>query len=139
MEIPNKSENSKPKLKIKLLDTSLIYNRWKEVNIETINDGNTAAKDITFKFSDDISIRYLPEVEVKPKSKKTVEFYLKPNTLGEVPVEVEIKYKDNLNKEYKLVGKIIICVEEKICKELERIYKELEKIYMELEEINLRW
>jgi len=132
MEIPDRSEDNIPKLKIKRLDTSFIYNRWKKVKMEITNEGDAIAENITFKFSgydDDISIRnpseinkveakssgkvefYLkPNVKVEAKSSEIVEFYLKPNVFGEVPLEVEVIYKDHLNREYKFKETIILKV-----------------------------
>jgi len=103
-------ESIKPKLKVKLLNTSFTLNRWEKVEMEIINEGDAIAENIIFKFSDDITIRNLSEIEVKPKSKKRVEFYLKPNSLGEVPLEVEVRYKDHLNRGYKFKEIIILKV-----------------------------
>ena len=82
--------------------------------MKVINEGNAIAKNIILKFSEDVSIRNLPEFEVKPESEKTIEFYLKPNVFGEVPLEVEVIYKDHLNREYKFKETIILKVKEKI-------------------------
>jgi len=81
---------------------SLTYNRWDKVEMVITNEGDAIAKNITFKFSEDISVRYLPEIDVKPKSKRIVKFYLKPNTFGEVPLEIVALYTDHLNRKYKL-------------------------------------
>jgi len=37
------------------------------------------------------------KIKVEPESSKRVEFYLKPNVFGEVPVKVEIGRKDHLD------------------------------------------
>jgi len=104
----------RPELKIKLLNSLFVLNRWDKVKMEVLNEGEVVAREITFKFSDEITVRNLPKVEVKPKSKEIVEFYLKPNALGEVPVEVEIRCKDHLNKKYKFKETVTIEVEEEV-------------------------
>ncbi|MBW9222776.1 protein kinase [Methanothermococcus sp. SCGC AD-155-C09] len=107
-------KRAKPRLKIKLLNTSFTFNRWDKVEMEIINEGETIAKNIIFKFSDDITTRNLPEVEVEPKDKKIIEFNLRPNAFGKVPLEVEVICKDHLNKEYKFKETITLEVKERI-------------------------
>jgi len=46
-----------------------------------------------------------------------LEFYLKPNVLGEVPVEVEIRCKDHLNREHKFKQVIMIDVKDRVKEE----------------------
>ena len=126
-------ESIKPKLKVKLLNTSFTLNRWEKVEMEIINEGDAIAENIIFKFSDDITIRNLSEIEVKPKSKKRVEFYLKPNSLGEVPLEVGVRYEDHLNREYIFKGTIILRVEERINEIMLDIHNIIWDISMELQ------
>jgi len=111
-EVEMELKKKKVKLKIKLLNTSFTYNKWDKVKMEIVNKGNAIAKNIIFEFSEDVAIRNLPEIEVKPKNKKIVEFYLKPNVLGEVPLEIEVKCKDHLNREYKFKEMITLEVKE---------------------------
>ncbi|AXI24907.1 hypothetical protein CFE53_01510 [Methanofervidicoccus sp. A16] len=91
----------RPELKINLLNTSFIINRWDKVEMEVVNRGEVVAREITFRFSDEITVRNLPNIDIEPNSKEIIEFFLKPIALGEVPVEVEIRCKDHLNKEYR--------------------------------------
>ena len=102
----------KPKLKIKLLNKSFTLNLWNKTKMEIVNKGDAIAKDVVFQFSDDVTVRNLPEVEVKPKGREVVEFYLKPNIPGEVPVEVEIRCKDHLDREHRFKEVITIEVRE---------------------------
>ncbi|MBW9220733.1 protein kinase, partial [Methanothermococcus sp. SCGC AD-155-M21] len=111
---PKADENTKPELKIELPINILTLNVWKKVEMEIVNKGDAIAKNIIFEFSEDVAIRNLPEIEVKPKSKKIVEFYLKPNVLGEVPLEVKVRCKDHLNREYEFRETIILEVKEKV-------------------------
>ncbi|MBW9221687.1 protein kinase [Methanothermococcus sp. SCGC AD-155-C09] len=104
----------RPKLRIKLLNTSFTLNRWEKVKMEILNKGSVMAKNVDFTFSDDITVRNLPKIKVNPKSKKIVEFNLRPNVSGEVPLEVEIRCKDHLNKEYKFKETITLDVKERV-------------------------
>ena len=47
----------KPVLKIELLNTSFILNRWKTVEMDVINEGDAMAKNVTFEFSDEVTIQ----------------------------------------------------------------------------------
>ena len=107
-------EEAKPKLRIKLLNTWFTLNFWNKAKMEIINEGDAIAKNIIFTFSDDIIVRSLPKIEVKPKSRKVVEFYLRPNMPGEVPVEIEIKCIDHLNREYRFTEVITIKVRKEV-------------------------
>ncbi|MBW9220933.1 protein kinase [Methanothermococcus sp. SCGC AD-155-M21] len=104
--------NAKPKLKIKLLNTSYTYNKWDKTKIEIINEGDAIAENITFEFSGDLTIKNLPEIKVKPKSKERVELLLKPSAFGDLPMDIDIKCKDHLNNEHKFNETIMLNVRE---------------------------
>ena len=104
----------KPRLRIRPLNTHFTLNLWSKAKMEIINEGDAIAKDVVLQFSEDVSVRNLPEVEVKPRDKKVIEFYLKPNIPGEVPVEVEIRCKDHLDREHRFKEVITIEVREDV-------------------------
>ena len=103
----------KPKIKIKFLNTSFIFNRWEKTKMEIVNEGDVIGKGIEFMFSDDITVRNLSKIEIKPGDRKIIEFNLKPNALGEIPLEVKIKYKDHLNRKHRFKKIITIEVKER--------------------------
>jgi len=90
-------EKAKPKLRVEFSNTSFTLNRWEKAEMYVVNEGVAIARDIKFEFSK-VTVRNLPEIEVEPKSRKKVEFHLKPNSTGDVPVEVKIRCKDHLNR-----------------------------------------
>lgn len=107
-------EKAKPRLKIELLNTSFTLNKWEKVEMDVMNGGGALAKNIELIFSDDVTVRNLSKIKVEPKNRKRVEFYLKPNVFGEVPVEIEIKCRDHLNRDYKSKQIIILKVKGRV-------------------------
>ena len=67
--------------------------RWGKLELELTNDGSANATDIELKLSDDVESRGFKVIPLlKPGEKQVLSVGIRTNELGEIPVNVSVKY-----------------------------------------------
>ncbi|MFC1978731.1 serine/threonine protein kinase [Chloroflexota bacterium] len=93
--------DAKPQMVIELADTSFKPDEWRRVNLQLINRGDIAAEAVELRFSPEVVVKDVKEPQdLQAASSHTLKFSLKPKDRGEVPLDIEMGYKDYQGKSY---------------------------------------
>ncbi|MCX6701410.1 MAG: tetratricopeptide repeat protein [Methanomicrobiales archaeon] len=96
----NSSSGITPDLFITLDQTTFAQSTWHKMGIQVTNTGKAPAFSVTLSFSDDFETRRIKPITVEAGSTTVVEIGIMPKTLGNIPIEVTLDYKDESNHEY---------------------------------------
>lgn len=95
-----KREESKPEIEVDIPEKAFKSNYWESLNLIVINKGNAHAKEVKIFFSKEVEVKGLKELSVNSGEEEKLSIVLKPNELGEVPLDIKTSYKDADGKEY---------------------------------------
>ena len=109
-------------------------NYWKRLNLIVRNKGNAHAKAVKIEFSKEVEVKGLKELNVNSGEEEKLSIILKPNELGDVPLEIKTTYKDADGKEYSAENLFMLNVAEKPAEEPSR---RVEEISTKKEEITI--
>ena len=110
-------EESKPEIEVVLPEKTFKPNYWKTVNLIVRNKGNAHAKAVKVEFSKEVEVKGLKELNVNSGEEEKLSIILKPNELGDVPLEIKTTYKDADGKEYSAENLFMLNVTEKPAEE----------------------
>ena len=138
-------EESKPEIEVDLPEKTFKHDYWKTVNLIIRNKGNTPAKGVKIIFSKEVEVKGPEELlSVDSGEEKELSVVLKPNGLGDVPLEIKASYKDVDGKEYTAEKRFMLNVSEVGWKEEKKKEKkkaptsfptDLESFYSDIEYI----
>jgi serine/threonine protein kinase len=89
-----------PDLEITLDQATLVLSTWHKVQVPITNTGKAHAISVILSFSDDFQTRLIKPVTVEAGTTKVVEIGVLPKTLGNIPIEVTMNYKDEKDHKY---------------------------------------
>jgi CHAT domain-containing protein len=73
---------------------------WSKLELELTNEGSASATDVELRLSDDVDSRGVRSIHrIKPGEKKTVGVGIRTEEIGEIPITVDVNYKNPLNNE----------------------------------------
>jgi len=127
-------EESKPEIEVVLPEKTFKPNYWKRLNLIVRNKGNAHAKAVKIEFSKEVEVKGLKELNVNSGEEEKLSIILKPNELGDVPLEIKTTYKDADGKEYSAENLFMLNVAEKPAEEPSR---RVEEISTKKEEITI--
>ncbi|WP_321416509.1 tetratricopeptide repeat protein [uncultured Methanomethylovorans sp.] len=91
----------KPLISIEIFDIQFKLNCGRKTVFLLKNTGNIAVKNISVEISGDADIRmYSGLLDLDSASSKEIDIWLKTNIEGDLPLDVTVKYKDGLNRDY---------------------------------------
>ena len=96
----NTQSSATPDLEIKLDQATLMLSTWHKVQVPITNTGKAHAFSVILSFSDDFQTRLIKPVTVEAGTTKVVEIGILPKTLGNIPIEVTMNYKDEKDHGY---------------------------------------
>ena len=100
-EIESLINDSKPSISISSSITSLEPNTGKKTQLILKNEGLLPAKNFSLDFAGDMDIRVLSEIDgIKPGDANPLEIWIKPKAEGDLPLDISLKYKDPLDRDY---------------------------------------
>jgi len=88
-------------------------NYWKRLDLIVRNKGNAHAKAEKIEFSKEVEVKGLKELNVNSGEEEKLSIILKPNELGDVPLEIKTTYKDADGKEYSAENLFMLNVTDK--------------------------
>jgi hypothetical protein len=93
---------SSPKIELKIQTEDLKADLWNRTKLEVSNKGLASAADINIRFSGPLEVRRIPEIrDLVYNSSEVLEFGLKPEGAGSLPIDVDMDFKRSLDgKEY---------------------------------------
>ena len=109
-------------------------NYWKRLNLIVRNKGNAHAKAVKIEFSKEVEVKGLKELNINSGEEEKLSIILKPDELGDVPLEIKTTYKDADGKEYSAENLFMLNVAEKPAEEPSR---RVEEISTKKEEITI--
>ncbi len=93
---------TKPELAVDLLEKTFQAGVWKAVDFSIVNQGNAHARGISITFSPEVETRWVKSItELNAGSRDTLRVSLKAKEEGDIPLAVEISYKDMDQREYR--------------------------------------
>ncbi|MHC1610587.1 MAG: tetratricopeptide repeat protein [Candidatus Methanospirareceae archaeon] len=110
-------EKSKPEIEVVLPEKTFKPNYWKRLNLIVRNKGNAHAKAVKIEFSKEVEVKGLKELNINSGEEKKLSIILKPNEVGDVPLEIKTTYKDANGKEYSAKNLFMLNVTEKPAEE----------------------
>ncbi|MCL0056561.1 PQQ-binding-like beta-propeller repeat protein [Dehalococcoidia bacterium] len=103
---------AKPKITLDLTEHNFRPNYWEKVDIIVRNTGTAHAKAISLTFSKEVEVKGLKELNLNIGDEQRLTITLKPKDVGEIPVEVHIRYEDLGGKAYDTTSEFILSVGE---------------------------
>ena len=110
-------EESKPEMEVVLPEKTFKPNYWKRLNLIVRNKGNAHAKAVKIEFSKEVEVKGLKELNINSGEEEKLSIILKPNELGDVPLEIKTTYKDADGKEYSAENLFMLNVTDKPAEE----------------------
>jgi len=110
-------EESKPEIEVVLPEKTFKPNYWKRLNLIMRNKGNAHAKAVKIEFSKEVEVKGLKELNINSGEEEKLSIVLKPNEVGDVPLEIKTTYKDVDGKEYSAENLFMLNVTEKPAEE----------------------
>jgi hypothetical protein len=94
-------QEARPQVTVELTDTSFKPEEWKRVNLQVINRGNVVAQTLELRFSPEVIVKDVKNLhDLGADASQTLKFSLKPKDRGEIPLDIEISYKDYAGEAY---------------------------------------
>ena len=93
-------KTAKPQLTLTPEKTQFVVNEWHRLPIHITNTGNAGALDVTFTFTDEFETRWIKPVNIEAEITVDMIIGLRPKQNGNIPLEIQVQYKDVRNKEY---------------------------------------
>lgn len=94
-------ETAKPQIVVELEVDNYNADDWKAVDLGVVNQGKAQAKSIEFSFSDEIEAKWVtPIAELDAGARESLKIGLRPKNAGDIPLDVEISYKDISGTDY---------------------------------------
>jgi len=101
-ELAARAERSaKPQVVVELDVEDYRPGEWKSVELGVINQGKAPAQSVELKFSPEVEVKWLPPVDsLEAGGRKMLNIGLKPKDAGDIPLDVEVRYRDMAGKDY---------------------------------------
>jgi len=93
-------QTATPDLTVSLNSLSLSHATWHKMEVRITNTGTAHAFFVTLTFSSDFETRWIKPTTVEAGATNIIEIGILPKTLGNIPLEVSMNYKDGNNREY---------------------------------------
>ena len=93
-------QSAAPDLAVTLGSLVLNLSTWHKMEIQITNAGKAHAFFVTLSFSSDFETRRIKPITIQAGSTEIVEIGILPKTQGNIPIEVNLQYKDGNNKGY---------------------------------------
>jgi len=99
--IDNFITTATPHLSLTPEKTPFIISKWHRVPVHITNTGNAHAVDVKFTLSDEFETKWIKPATIEARASIDVIIGLRPKQDGNIPLEIQVQYKDFRNKEYK--------------------------------------
>jgi len=88
------NEDRRPFVALAFSKRPLISGKWNRTRVNTINEGNSTAKNVEFQLSGPVEVlRFNPLKTLKPGERRTMEIAIKSEEEGEIPLDIRIVYQ----------------------------------------------
>jgi len=98
---PPEQTAASPNLILTPEKTQFVVNKWHRVPVHITNTGTAHAVDVSFTFSNEFETKWMKPVSIETGVSTDVIIGLRPKQDGNIPLDIQVQYKDVRNKEYK--------------------------------------
>jgi len=109
-----KIKGKRPRLELSLSPSQFIFDTWNPCHLVVRNTGKGEAEVMEISFSDEVEVKgFSSAIHLKAGEEKSLVLYLKPKERRQVPLEITLRYRDQLGRKGEKVEVVLVSVEEK--------------------------
>ncbi|MFC1999813.1 serine/threonine-protein kinase [Chloroflexota bacterium] len=94
-------QTAKPQVIVELEVQDYRPGEWKAVDLGVVNQGKAHAQAVELQFSPEVEVKWLTSItRLDAGNREVLKVGLKPMDAGDIPLDVEVRYRDITDKEY---------------------------------------